>query len=208
MNNKALIFEILVIFVLLPILILSVSLPKEGIMLILWSASAYAYVQLRNTDITIFSFDFQREDLFFVLKRFALISIAMTAFVLLYEPDSFLSLLKARPFFWFAVMLLYPLLSAYVQELLFRSFFFHRYKQLFNGHTFSFVLTNALLFAYMHIIFENWVAVLFTFFGGFLFAQTYLKTRSTLLTAIEHSLYGNTIYTLGLGHYFFHSATL
>ncbi|MGB5965883.1 MAG: CPBP family intramembrane glutamic endopeptidase [Sulfurimonadaceae bacterium] len=115
-----------------------------------------------------------------------------------------MSLLKTNPFLWLEVFLLYPLLSAYTQEILFRSFFFHRYEKLFKGRLFSLIMVNALLFAYMHVVFGNWIAVIFTFIGGILFAQTYLKTRSTMLTAIEHALYGNTLFTLGLGYYFYH----
>ena len=38
---------------------------------------------------------------------------------------------RATPFFWALVMLLYPLLSVYPQEIIFRSFLFHRYAIIF-----------------------------------------------------------------------------
>jgi membrane protease YdiL (CAAX protease family) len=195
-------------FICPPLLIVFGFLPKESIMFILWAVTLYAYVYLRRNKIKTFALDFKRNDLYAVLKRYVIISIVMTLFILIYEPESFLALAKARPLFWLLVMLLYPFISAFVQEILFRNYFFNRYESLFKGHLHLFVFVNALLFAYVHIIFDNWIAVIFTFFGGLLFAQTYLKTRSTLLTSIEHSLYGNTLYTLGLGHYFFHSANL
>ena len=200
--------EIFLMFVSAPLLIVFGFLPKESIMLILWAVTLYAYLHLRRSDIKIIALDFKRKDLYAVLKRYVIITILMTFFILAYEPENFLVLAKARPQFWLLVMLLYPFLSAFVQEVLFRNFFFFRYETLFKGHLFLFIFANALLFSYVHIIFENWIAVIFTFFGGLIFAQTYLKTRSTLLTSIEHSLYGNTLYTLGLGHYFFHSANL
>jgi CAAX protease family protein len=208
MNKTARFAEILLIFIIPPLLIVYGLLPKESIMLILWVVTLYAYLHLRRNTIKVFAFDFQRNDLYTVLKRYLIITILMTLFILLYEPENFLALAKAKPLFWLLVMLLYPFLSAFVQEILFRNYFFYRYESLFKGHLLLFVIVNALLFSYVHIIFENWIAVIFTFLGGLLFAQTYLKTRSTLLTAIEHSLYGNTVYTLGLGHYFFHSAAL
>ena len=208
MNKKALLAEIFLLFVCPPLLIVLGFFPKESIMLILWAVSLYAYVHLRRNGIKVFALDFKRIDLYTVLKRYLIISIAMALFILAYEPESFFALAKARPLFWLLVMLLYPFVSAFIQELLFRNYFFYRYESLFKGHLLFFVFINALLFSYVHIIFENWIAVIFTFLGGLLFAQTYLKTRSALLTAIEHSLYGNTVYTLGLGHYFFHSANL
>ena len=39
-------------------------------------------------------------------------------------------------------------------------------------------------------------------FGGFLFALTYSKTKSLLLVSFEHALYGNTLFFLGLGWFF------
>lgn len=208
MNKTVLLVEIFLIFICPPLLILFGFFPKASIMLILWAVTLYAYLHLRRNDIKVFALDFTREELYSVLKRYLIISIAIALFILAYEPESFLALVKARPLFWLLVMLLYPFVSAFVQEVLFRNYFFYRYESLFKGHLFLFVFVNALLFSYVHIIFENWIALVFTFFGGLLFAQTYLKTRSTLLTSIEHSLYGNTLYTLGLGHYFFHSANL
>jgi membrane protease YdiL (CAAX protease family) len=66
-----------------------------------------------------------------------------------------------------------------------------------------FYALNAFCFGYMHIIFHNWVAVVLTIIGGFLFAVTYNKTRSTLLVSIEHSLFGCLIFTIGLGEFFY-----
>ena len=39
-------------------------------------------------------------------------------------------------------------------------------------------------------------------FGGYIFASTYKKTKSLLIVSIEHALYGNTIFFLGLGWFF------
>lgn len=106
---------------------------------------------------------------------------------------------------WLAVITLYPLASAFLQEIVFRAFFTLRYRALFN-HAYSFVIINATIFGWVHILFGNFIAVTFTFLGGVLFARTYLKTRSTLLCAVEHSLYGDFIFTIGLGKFFYHGA--
>jgi membrane protease YdiL (CAAX protease family) len=45
-----------------------------------------------------------------------------------------------------------------------------------------------------------------TLVGGLLFAHTYWKTRSLLVSAIEHALYGCLLYTIGLGRFFYHGA--
>ena len=208
MNKTALWAEFFLIFISPPLFIVWGLLPKEAIMPVLWVVSLYAYLLLRSSGVKVLAIDFEREALYAVLKRFIIIAAAMTLFVLLYKPEIFLVLVKTEPWRWLAVMLFYPVFSAFIQEVLFRNFFFYRYERLFEGRILLLVTVNALLFAYVHIVFENWIAVIFTFFGGLLFAQTYLKTRSTLLTAIEHSLYGNTLYTLGLGYYFYHGTNI
>jgi membrane protease YdiL (CAAX protease family) len=65
------------------------------------------------------------------------------------------------------------------------------------------VLTNAALFAFAHIFFKNWVAVIGAFAAGILWAMTYLGSRSLLVVSIEHALYGDLLFTLGIGYYFY-----
>ena len=59
-----------------------------------------------------------------------------------------------------------------------------------------------IIFAYVHIIFINPVAPLLTLIGGYFFTSTYAKHKSLALVTIEHALYGNMLFTLGLGWYF------
>jgi len=42
--------------------------------------------------------------------------------------------------------------------------------------------------------------------GGWLFGGTYRRSRSLGLVCLEHALYGDLIFTVGLGQYFFHGA--
>ena len=116
-------------------------------------------------------------------------------------------LARHEPFFLLIILVLYPVFSVYPQELIYRTWFFHRYAPLFRGQRMM-IGVNALLFGYMHIIFHNPVAVILTLAGGVLFAKTYLKSGSTLLVSIEHSLYGGLIFTTGLGHHFFFGGIL
>ena len=64
------------------------------------------------------------------------------------------------------------------------------------------VISSALFFAITHILFLNFIAPILSFIGGLLFANTYNKHRSLLLVSIEHGLYGNTLFFIGLGWYF------
>ena len=99
-------------------------------------------------------------------------------------------------------MISYPVLSVVPQEIIFRAFFFHRYSSLF-AHRRVIILINGALFAFAHILFRNWVAVIGSFVVGLLWAMTYLESRSLLVVSIEHALYGNFVFTLGIGYYFY-----
>ena len=106
---------------------------------------------------------------------------------------------------WLLVMVLYPLLSVYPQELIYRTFFFHRYSLLFPTQT-SRIIMSGLCFGLAHLFFANWIAPVLTALGGLLFARTYARSGSTLLVSLEHSLWGNFIFTIGLGWYFYAGA--
>ncbi len=101
------------------------------------------------------------------------------------------------------VLLLYPLLSVIPQELVYRTFFFHRYGPIFGRHRWVLVLTNGALFGFAHIIFNNWIAVVGSAVVGSIIAYRYWMTRSFWAAWLEHSLYGCLIFTVGLGMFFF-----
>jgi membrane protease YdiL (CAAX protease family) len=86
---------------------------------------------------------------------------------------------------------------------MFRLFFFGRYRSLFLGNPHAAILLNAVLFAFVHIIFQNVISVVISLLGGLLFAWRFEKTRSFWAVWLEHSLYGNLLFTLGLGRYFY-----
>lgn len=109
---------------------------------------------------------------------------------------------RERPLLWVAVLLFYPVLSALPQELIFRVFIFHRYRCLFPN-PWQLALVSAAVFALAHLVLGNWVAPLLSLAGGLLFAYTYARTGSLALVTLEHGLWGNWLFTLGLGAYFY-----
>jgi len=136
-----------------------------------------------------------------VLLRFLVVGALLTLFVRTEKPGEFLDLPRHHPLLWLAIMLLYPLLSAWPQEVIFRRFFFARYGSIFG--TTGLVPASALAFGFAHIIFLNWVAVALTLAGGAIFAADYARYRRLGLACLEHSLYGCLIFTIGLGQYFY-----
>ena len=138
-----------------------------------------------------------------ILGIFALASAVITAWVMLEIPHRFLEMPQRMPGLWLAVMLLYPLLSVIPQELVYRTFFFHRYGPLFGDARWLAIAVNAALFGFAHVIFGSVVSIALTALLGGLVAWRYDETRSFWAVWLEHSLYGCLVFTVGLGHYFF-----
>ena len=199
--------ECAALFVGLP-LIFTFVLPVRGLFGALWLTAFYALWRLKTQHgMTLQGMwngaALTRANLTPILRRFVISACLLTAGVALFEPEKWFSLPRERPVLWAAVMCFYPLLSVIPQEILFRSFFFERYQRFFSQPQ-GWLIANAFVFGYAHIIFQNWVSVLLCVIGGYFFAQTYVKTRSLALVWVEHALYGCFIFTVGLGYYFYH----
>jgi len=106
---------------------------------------------------------------------------------------------------WLAILVLYPLLSALPQELVFRVLFFRRYGRLFASERAA-VAASAFVFALAHLLFWNWVALVLTFAGGLIFARGYLGRGGFALAVVLHAVCGWIIFTSGLGSFFYHGA--
>jgi membrane protease YdiL (CAAX protease family) len=117
-------------------------------------------------------------------------------------PTRFLAFPHQSPGTWALVMLLYPVLAALPQEVIFRAFFFARYGGLFSNPV-ALVVCNGLSFGLAHLIYGNWVAVALSTLGGWLFAYRYHRTRSLLAVGLEHGLWGDLLFTLGIGWYLY-----
>lgn len=146
-----------------------------------------------------------RREIAGILMRFAILAPLITLATWALWPEYFLGLPRTRPLFWAIIMVLYPLLSVWPQEMLYRSLLFHRYRPLFRTES-ALILASAAAFGFAHVIFLNWIAIAMTAAGGFLFARDYARHRSLPLTCLEHSLYGCLIFTVGLGRFFYTGA--
>jgi len=128
---------------------------------------------------------------------------AIAAYISDTHPRWFLELPRNRPETWSRIMLLYPLASVAAQELVYRTFYFHRYGPLFGEQRWVAVMLNGLLFGFGHIVIGTWFAVTATCFSGLLFAVRYATTRSFWAVFLEHTLWGWFVFTVGLGQFFF-----
>jgi uncharacterized protein len=140
-----------------------------------------------------------------IIVTFVILAGMMAAGVAILTPDRLMFLVRDRPEVWAVIMIGYPVVSVYPQEIIYRTFMFHRYRHLFRDPRVM-ILVSGLSFGYAHVFFENHIAVVMTVVGGLLFAWTYEKTRSTFAVWVEHGLYGCFIFTVGLGQFFFSGA--
>ena len=131
---------------------------------------------------------------------------AVAAYMSAVYPDLFLEFPFRRPDTFKRIMILYPLLSVIAQELVYRTFFFHRYRPLFGSQVALAVAVNGVLFGYAHIVMGNVFAVWSTALVGMLLAARYVATRSIWAVWLEHALWGWLVFTVGLGHWFFTGA--
>ena len=132
------------------------------------------------------------------LIKLLIIIVITSLFVWFTDAKSLFVVMLNKPKLWMLILFFYSLFSVYPQELLYRTFFFQRYENLFKNEK-IFILINALLFSLAHLFFKNTLVLLLTFIGGILFAITFKKTKSTILVSIEHSIYGCWLFTVGMG---------
>jgi len=184
-------FRHLLAFKLMPILLLLAL----GCLIYLWSDQSFDRTRLWNTR---HFFPYMRQ----ILIAFTGISIFLGLFTYLFFEHRFLVFPIDRPNAALTFALMYPLLGALPQEIIFKSFFFHRYRTLFPGPL-SLIILNGLSFGLFHLWYANIIAPVFSVFAGMILSYRYLKTRSLALITIEHSLLGIFLYVIGLGWFFY-----
>ncbi len=129
------------------------------------------------------------------------IGIILTAFVYFYQPENLFNLPRENPNIWLILLFAYPVLSAFSQEVIFRTFLFNRYQILFKNRN-SLVIISGVTFGFAHVVYYHPLSILLTLIAGIYLAWIYRKTKSVLFTTILHSLLGILIFIIGLGEYF------
>lgn len=196
--------ELVLLFFVLPA-VLAILQPRGAIYYALWLVSGLALFVMKREGYSLradWNAGGLKQHLPFILKRFLPFAIALLLFAWVMIPERLFSLPLERPTVWMAVMVFYPILSALPQEFVFRSYFFWRFSKLLAPT--HLIIASALAFGWVHIVLQNWVAVVFSAVGGLLFADTYRRTKSLSAVFFEHALYGCFIFTIGMGFYFYH----
>ncbi|MEZ7196544.1 CPBP family intramembrane glutamic endopeptidase [Pseudodesulfovibrio karagichevae] len=201
--------EFLALFGLTPLLHALGWLPFPKIpLLLVFAGGCLLYLgrggYLQKTDFSIFLSE-NRHNLRAITLRSLAVALCSVLVVLVWAPDQLFGFPRSRPLLWLAVMVLYPLLSAFPQETIYRAFLFRRYVPILRTDR-ARTWASVLAFSFLHIVFGNWVAVVLTIPAGWIFTRTYRRTGSLFLASLEHAAYGCVIFTVGLGRFFYHPA--
>lgn len=132
-------------------------------------------------------------------------ALTCAGFVYLINPALALSIVWYRPELWVLIMIAYPILSAWPQEVIYRSLFFERYQRLFPNH-WVLIAANGAAFALGHLFYDNWITIVMTGIGGAFMGWAYLRQRSMALAWVLHALAGQLVFTSGLGVFFYSGA--
>ncbi len=116
-------------------------------------------------------------------------------------PDFAFSLPLQHTDLWIMTLLIYPIVSVLPQEIIFRTFFFHRYKGIIPSKYARWIIST-FCFALAHVVYGNWIAVVLSILAGAFFGYRYMHTRSTPVVIIEHTLWGSLLFSTGVGMFF------
>jgi len=193
--------ELFMLALVIPCIIFFLKLAPY-IILILWAITMYTIAVYTFSDDKVeLKASFDGAILLWVCVRWMVCVVLLLALTYQLFPDKLFLIQSNRPGLIWKILILYPILSALPQEFVFCRFFFHRYRCFF-GEGIVMVAMSAVAFCIAHILFLNWVAPILGLIAGYLFANTYRKTGSLAMVTLEHSLYGNALFAIGLGWFF------
>lgn len=202
MKNQTvpLLIEFFILFILLPVSLaipfniwVKVGMVVVGFIYILYTLRQSEHINFRIKKNLGWKSFWRR-----ILVTFILVAIVTTLYVWFQDREALFFVPVNKPKLFVAILFVYTFLSVWPQEIIYRTFFFERYEGLFRNRT-LFIFINAIVFSLAHLFFRNTLVLVLTFIGGIIFGYTYLKFRSTTTVSIEHALYGNWLFTVGMG---------
>ncbi len=197
-TDVKLLIEFVLFFIGVPLfLILPVPiLVKVVMVLAAISWMTYLVQQMELLTWTVFKPDQQVPKWIWI--RFLAFAFLSTIWMSWFHMDLLFNVVVNKPMLWLAILFIYTFLSVLPQEWLYRFVYEKRYGHLLPKGWLG-VVFNGLVFSMAHVMFYNLLVLVLTFVGGCLFYHTYKKHDSLYLAAVEHSLYGLWLFTLGMG---------
>ncbi len=199
-SNVYKIVEFILIFILAPISFafnyavqIKTVIGVLGLLYILFVLFKIEKLKVRKPNLTHLKKHFK-----IILIRGLVIIITTIIFVWFTDKNVLFYVPQNNPRLWGIILFVYSFFSVFPQELMYRTFYFSRYKSIFKNTTWL-IFINALVFSIAHVLFKNTLVLLITFIGGLLFALSYYKTKSTMYVTLEHAIYGCWLFTVGMG---------
>ncbi len=196
--------EFILLFFGVPLLIYSGAFMKHPSLILLPILAGLILYFIIKEDFnlkSLFHLNVPKEVIWKNIGLVLLTGVFLTGMVYLFTPENLFNLPRKSPETWLLLFILYPVFSAYSQEVIYRTFLFTRYKILFRNSYFL-ILISGITFGFMHIVYYHPLSMLLTLIAGIYLAWIYKRTRSVLFVAILHAILGNLVFTIGLGEYF------
>ena len=199
-NRKYLFTELIILFFITPTL-LALPIPNAlkitpailGVIYCFVITKKFKLIQIKQLYQINFSGHLNK-----IIVTFFFIIISTTLLMYFIQPKNLFLIVIKNPLLWISVVFFYSIFSVFPQELLYRSFFFNRYLNLFKNKKYL-LFINILAFPVAHLFLKNELVLLITLIGGIFFSFTYYKSKSVLLSSIEHAIYGSWLFTVGMG---------
>ena len=192
-------YELLIIFIILPIFSIVTGQEPINNFISMYIISIFYWYFLYRNKVKIFNNNKYSERRVII----TFVAIFIFSFSYCYDADNFMVFPKENPLTFLLVIFLYPFLSVIPQEIIFRKYFFFKFNDIMPRNYLIFI--NGLVFSLAHVFFNNYIAIIFTFFGGIYLSWSYLRSESLTLVIYEHTLFGIFIFASGLGRYFYHA---
>jgi membrane protease YdiL (CAAX protease family) len=126
--------EIFVFFIIIPIILIPIN-SNIAMFSALTAVAIICVCYLKYKKVTLINLKDFRFDQYLkiIFYKFLIVATLVLTFSYFFDPSKFLNLPRSDFFLWLLIIILYPILSAFPQEIVYRSFFFKRYGNLFKN---------------------------------------------------------------------------
>ena len=198
--KRKLIFEFIFIFIIIPLLVI-LNNEKLFVFIALLFFFFISIFLLKNTKNFSFKSFSKKIDWKYIFFFSCLFTIAGFIYTIIIDKNLLFNLPANNFSLWVIVILIYPFFSVIPQEFIFRVLFFERYGNLFKSQNIA-ILVNSIIFAYIHLVFQNFHAFFITLITSPIFAYAYVN-KSFKTCFLVHTIGGQLVFTYGLGKYFY-----
>lgn len=203
-SKTRLISEFIFLYLVLPLVVMLKLLPVPLLVILLImgiTVHLFLYYDPSFSKNNLYNWKSGKKEIWKIILLFIPLAALMVILIWQINETKLFYLPATNPLFLLMISIFYPVFSVVPQGLAYRALFFHRYGSLFPSNTLRIVI-SAILFSFGHILYKNALVLLIAFLAGLIFAYRYYKTKSLLISILEHSLYGVWLFTCGLGYFF------